>query len=341
MENNHPDKELFLKYLHNQCTPQEVSYLLHYFNAAGNQEAVRALIQEQLAKTAEEETGNENSDWQMQLSTAYAAVIRHIHAARLPVPGQKTFKMKYAAALRIAAVFLAVLLTAATGYLILKPRANKTAAVNTAYTQYILLPDGSKVIVHANSKLEYPEQFSGNTSQVTLTGEAYFDIKRNADKPFVIHTGKLKTTVLGTAFNIKAYPEATDITVTVTRGKVKVEDDHKILGVLTPDKQLVYSLPQATAQKQAVIAANAVKWTRENMSFESVSFESITEQIGKRYQANIRFANSDIKNCPVTASFSGTETLDEVISFLCLARNATYTKSEDNTILIDGKGCSD
>ena len=75
---------------------------------------------------------------------------------------------------------------------------------SVSYIRYITLPDNSSVVLHAGSKLQYPVSFNGNSREVTLWGEAYFDITSNLAKPFIIHTGKVKTTVLGTAFNIKS-----------------------------------------------------------------------------------------------------------------------------------------
>lgn len=338
LENNYNYKELFAKYINNQCTPEEVKFLLHYFNTDENETSVRTLINNQLVKLEEDD---KTSDWQYHLSDAYSNITNHIHSTQPSVSKSGAIRMQRRTLLSIAALFIGLLLCASVFYVIRQPKAINSLQSTVGYAKYVSLPDGSKVIVHANSKLEYPRQFTGKLREVVLTGEAYFDIKHNPDKPFIIHTGKLKTTVLGTAFNIRAYPNTTNITITVTRGKVKVEDDKNILGVLTPDKQLVYNLPQSTIQKQEVVAAETVKWTKENMDFESVSFENIAAQISKRYQATIHFTNDDIKKCPITASFSGMESLDEVISFLCLARNATYTKNQDNTIIIDGKGCSE
>lgn len=338
LENNHPDKELFTKYLNNQCTPEEVKNLLHYINTDENESHLRTLINEQLSKTEE---NNMIPDWENHLSAIHKNILHHVHSTQSSVFKHKIIRIQRRKLLSMVALFIGLFLCTAVYYIIRKPHVTSLQQTTTTYTRYLLLPDGSKVVVHANSKVEYPKQFSGNTREVILIGEAYFDIHHDPSKPFIIHTGKLKTTVLGTAFNIKAYPNATNITITVTRGKVRVEDDKKTLDVLTPDKQLVYNLPASTTQKQSVIAAETVKWTKENMEFESVSFENIAAQISKRYQTTILFTNEDIKKCPVTASFSGMETLDEVISFLCLARNATYTKKHDNIITIDGKGCSE
>src|SRR5690606_2859673 len=96
-------------------------------------------------------------------------------------------------------------------------------SVNSNEHRLLHLPDGSTVIVGVGSKLNYPSSFDSlRTREVYLEGQAYFDIRHNPQKPFIIHTGKVATTVLGTSFNIKAWPEDQDITVTVTRGKVRV-----------------------------------------------------------------------------------------------------------------------
>jgi ferric-dicitrate binding protein FerR (iron transport regulator) len=89
------------------------------------------------------------------------------------------------------------------------------------HRQLINLPDGSKVVLNANSKLEYPPGFSNNTREVYLDGEAYFDIAHDPGKPFIVHTGSISTRVLGTAFNINAYRSQQFVEVTVTRVKWK------------------------------------------------------------------------------------------------------------------------
>ncbi len=207
-----------------------------------------------------------------------------------------------------------------------------------AYTRNISLPDGSIVVLQAGSTLDYPARFSGNTREVSLNGEAYFDIKHDADRPFIIHTDKIKTTVLGTAFDIRA--DGKKVTVSVTRGKVKVENEKKLLAVLAPNQQITYNIPAALTEQQTVNAQQIVMdWTKQYMVFEGVSFASIAGTLNKRYGVNIEFKNPDLKQCMIVASFSGTETLDKVLEVLCTIRNVTYDVKEGQRIEIDGKGC--
>jgi transmembrane sensor len=86
----------------------------------------------------------------------------------------------------------------------------------------LVLPDGTRVMLNAGSSISYPEEFEENIRKVSLTGEAFFDVIRNEKAPFVIITGEVVTKVLGTSFNIRAYPENKAVQVAVVEGKVKV-----------------------------------------------------------------------------------------------------------------------
>jgi transmembrane sensor len=208
-----------------------------------------------------------------------------------------------------------------------------------AYTRNIVLPDGSTVVLHAGSTLDYPKAFSDDSREVTLQGQAYFDVRHDDKKPFIIHTGKVFTTVLGTAFNISA--DSNKVTVSVTGGKVRVEDGKKVLAVLVPNQQIVYKLSEQTTEEMTVNAERLVTdWTKLDMNFDGSSFGEIAGIVSKRYGIKIRFRNPDLSKCLIVASFSGTETLENVMEMLCTIRNASYTHDkENNEIVIDGKGC--
>lgn len=206
--------------------------------------------------------------------------------------------------------------------------------------QNIVLPDGSTVILHEGSRLDYPTSFDGSTREVSLSGEAYFDIMHNAAKPFIIHTGKLKTTVLGTAFNIKAYPGQQEITVSVTRGKVKVEDEVKLLAVLRQNEQISYNISQAKAVQQTVNAVAIVTdWTKRDMDFEAQNLYSIMSYLSRRYGVTISLKNETSAQCLVTASFSGTESLKDVLSAICTILSASYEIKPSGEIIINAKSC--
>lgn len=219
---------------------------------------------------------------------------------------------------------------------------NTTINKTTDYTRHLTLPDGSTVVLHANSKLDFSGNFSGNTREVILTGEAYFDIKHDAKRPFIIHTGEIKTTVLGTAFNINAYPGAKKITISVTRGKVRVEDNKKVLAVLTPDQQVTCNVVAEDAAQLNVDADSVVTdWTKQDMVFEDASFEKVVQLLNRRYGVDIHFKNPALQQCTIKAFFDGTESLEKVLDVLCIISNATHATIDHKAIILEGKGCGD
>ena len=216
-----------------------------------------------------------------------------------------------------------------------------TIADHNTTHQFIKLPDGSTALLNEGSTLKYPDSFSGQSSrEVSLIGEAFFDIVHDPAKPFVVHTGKLSTTVLGTSFNVKAYDEDDDITITVTRGKVKVSDDKKVLGVITPDQQITFFKNTQRAQQQVVKASDVVAWTDKDIYFDDVSMKEAIKRLEDRFHVQITFENEKIKDCRFTATFLKGEDLIQILDVICEFNRVKYVKDDTGNIEISGNGCS-
>lgn len=321
--------ELLEKYRQGNCTPEELEQLNQWYGSLGGDRPDHLL--EEGSEVAEMLTRKKLLEMKARIDETDTPVIS--------LPAWKKAR-------RWVAVLGGIIVLAGGIRFFMQPASRQSALVKehrtpVKHSRHITMPDGSLVVLHADSRLEYPAAFNGSLREVTLTGEAYFDISKDTLKPFVIHSGSLRTTVLGTAFNIRAYENAPDITVSVTRGKVKVETEQegKLLAVLTPDQQVVYNNMVATAVQQSVSADSEVLWVRKDMVFENQPFAAVVETLNSRYRVNIRFENPELENCPIRASFSGTETLDKVLSVVCTIRNASYTMDDDYNILITGKGC--
>lgn len=205
--------------------------------------------------------------------------------------------------------------------------------------KYIRLQDGSTVLLNEGSQLEYPDSFTTMTREVTLTGEAYFDIKHNAARPFIVHTGNVSTTVLGTAFNIKAYPAQKQVTITVTRGKVKVSDDKKILGVLTPNESIAVDLDNKSYRQEKVNAEDAVSWKKQYLVLDNISLEEAAILIDNKYHVEISFAKEALKQCRISATFLNNENLEQVLTVVTAVVDAAYTVQPNDQVIISGEGC--
>ncbi len=216
---------------------------------------------------------------------------------------------------------------------------------------FITLPDGSKALLRKGSRLTYSADFNTTNREVTLVGEAYFDVAHvsytdgqpGRAKPFIIHTGKVKTTVLGTAFEIRAWPESDQVMVSVARGKVRVEDDTHLIAVLNKDDQVNYDLKTTRAEGSNIHVARQsefLSWAREDMTFDGMPFATLAEHLENRYRVAIEFGNPELRHCSITGRFNGTETLEEVLEILTATSNTTYGRNSDGTIVIDGRKCN-
>ncbi|MCX2430477.1 FecR family protein [Pedobacter sp. GR22-10] len=213
-----------------------------------------------------------------------------------------------------------------------------TLNVSEHQTKRILLPDGSTVWINASSELQYPKSFDGKTREVHLTGEAYFDIQHQQNKPFIVRTGNITTTVLGTAFNIKALKAANRIIVTVTRGKVGVADQNHLLAYVTPNQQLIYHISKADNEKLTVDAQKTISW-RDDLYFDDTTFEEAAKRLEQRFNVRIAFANENIKGCRFSGTALGDKSLDEILTMICAINQAGYSKNSNGQFIITGNGC--
>jgi ferric-dicitrate binding protein FerR (iron transport regulator) len=291
--------------------------------------------------------GDEPEDQMRQsLTERLNSAIAEEKKGAIPVTSNKRIFWRAAAVAAVLVISVAILKwtgnNVKTSGRINSPASESILDKTTNYTRHFILPDGSTVILRGNSKLDYSGNFSGNSREVILVGEAYFDIVHDEKRPFIIHTGEIKTTVLGTAFNINAYPTSKKITIAVTRGKVKVEKNEQLLAVLSPDQQVTYDSTEPADTKQSEVAATTItEWTKQDMAFEDISFEEVGELLGRRYNATINFKNPALRKCSIKAFFNGTEPLEKVIEVLCIISNANYTMTDSKNVTLDGSGCGD
>ena len=194
-------------------------------------------------------------------------------------------------------------------------------------------------MLNGSSHLEYDQQFNVVNREVTLIGEGYFDVKHGSKFPFVVHTGKIRTTVLGTAFNIRAYKGQDNIKVTVTRGKVRVENEKKILGTIAPNEQIDVNIATNAYLLTRVNADRETQWKKKFLILEDVSLGDAAVLIADKYNIHILFANEAIRRCRISASFSNDETLEQVLTVICGVTGSEYTLQPNDQVVINGDGC--
>lgn len=198
---------------------------------------------------------------------------------------------------------------------------------------FIHLPDGSTVQLNDSSQLTIASDFGSNTREVTLKGEAFFDIKKDPEHPFIIHSGKVTTKVLGTAFNINA--RVNYVTVTVTRGVVEVGDGERIFSKLRKQQQIKVDERQMSFEKSDIEDLKSALWASKNFIFDNITVEEALVQLAERYDMKVVFVDQAIRKCRISAWFLNNESFDEVLQTVTGIRQANYTM-KDNIIMING-----
>lgn len=202
----------------------------------------------------------------------------------------------------------------------------------------IQLPDGSTVILRPGAKLNYPSSFDGLARrEVYLDGQAYFDIKHNSLKQFIIHTGKLKTIVLGTAFEINAWSDNSSIQVTVSRGKVRVEDhNNRTIGIITPNQQITYDKISKNIVQKVVNAPEYLEWKEQDLLLSDVTVAEAAKLLESRYKVEIVISDDSIRSKRFTTIVRKGETLDQILKSISEFNEAVYHYDVDKAVITMG-----
>ena len=222
----------------------------------------------------------------------------------------------------------------------------------------VTLPDGSKVILNADSKLSYPDNFMGDTREVTLEGEAFFDVTKNKKKPFIIHSKTMDIKVLGTVFNIRAYPSENLTEASLISGSIEVilktRTNEKIF--LKPNEKITVfnisegkQMPNTTENKYTEIAlplisvnklnfdnadnqVSEIAWTQNKLIFNNESLGNIVQLLQRWYGLEIRIETNELKDINFTGRFYS-ESISQVLEALQLTHKFNYSNNNGQIVI--------
>lgn len=232
--------------------------------------------------------------------------------------------------LKLAAIWtLPFLLLCASFYLYHKSSVKENILSRVTFVEHyvsagkrdiVTLPDGSKVWLNSGTLLIHPSIFVGQERQVYIFGEGYFDIQKNSEMPFVVRTNALQIKVLGTKFDLSAYPEAEKVTTTLEHGSVSVllnraSSKGKSFS-LSPNEQLVYKPLTGEVVKLNVVAVNYSDWKEGGLNFSSSSFHDIIMTLERIYNIKIHVQTSVYDENRLTIHFNKNESLENVMMLI-------------------------
>ncbi len=196
----------------------------------------------------------------------------------------------------------------------------------------IYLPDGSKIVLNADSELTYPKAFNDSIREVTLVGEAFFDIKRNVDKPFIVNTNSIKIRVLGTSFNVKSYSKDKKVETTLVSGKVEVLKDKETPLILAPSQKAVFYKKENKLEIEEVQSLDVVAWKDGTLIFDKTPLQEVVIDLERKYNTKIIINSKTLLNYEYTGTFDNLS-IDEVLKLLTISSPIKYNIENEKIIL--------
>jgi transmembrane sensor len=183
--------------------------------------------------------------------------------------------------------------------------------------KFLLLPDSTQVWLNGNSYLEFPDEFSDKKREVFLSGEAWFDVRHADEIPFIIHTGKITTTVLGTSFNIKAYPYLKTVMISVSKGKVRVSREDHIVAVLEKGQQVRVSNVDSMITQKNIDVGNIAFWQQGYVSYDDEKIGEIVQDLEHLNNVVITVTDQPLLDTRITTSFNRSIGVVQELKLIC------------------------
>jgi len=319
---NTPPKYLFEKYASGTCTDEEKSLVDAWYLSQLRENSARP--NDQKIQEAKEQ--------------AWAQI--------MPV-GHRRFRLLpwSAAAAIVVALLFAYLFRSSQGHSVSTSPETLTSVIPNDTAVHVLyaskvensmmkLPDGSTVILEKGSKLSVALDFNlSKTREVQLEGKAFFDIHHDETKPFIIHSGTITTTVLGTAFDVTSRLGSKRVTVNVIRGRVKVEDQRTHWTTILP-KNYQVEFYENTAPKRVLInAAKELAWNQADLEFMDVSVGDAQSRLEEQFGYKIEIEDPMLKNTTFTYSMRRKESMESFVKGICAFIGASYQIDHKNKII--------
>lgn len=260
--------------------------------------------------------------------------------------------------LKWMAVAASFILMAFISYFFISKSKNAISSPNIVATKKgskstLTLPDGTKVWINADTKLAYGKTFGENTREVTVAGEAYFDVVRNSSVPFIVHTKAFDIKVLGTAFNVRAYDNEHNTQATLLRGTIEViltNRDGKTIHLRPNEKIIVtnepvYNTPKKNTSVEArdIVLTRINKfpkdssimetlWVKNKIAFDQQRLEDIATELERWYGVNIRFENEAVRDKRFTGILED-KSISQVMEALKLVADFQYSISGNYIVI--------
>ena len=198
---------------------------------------------------------------------------------------------------------------------------------------HFTLDDGTKIILNRNSRFTYSDAYGTDQRKVNLEGEAYFEVAKDKEKPFIVKANGINVQALGTSFNIRAHKDDKSVAIILISGKVKV-DDGRHEAYMKPNERLVCNLTNGQFEKSELHPnASNLLWRSNELALYGESFEEICTMLTRMYNCKFIFKNEKVKQYTYHGIIKNSS-LNNVLEYISQAGGINYKIKSDNTIVI-------
>lgn len=325
------DESKLVKYLSGEMTGEELNEVEQWLAMAENKAEFEKLKQlwEGTSEIANESLFNADKSWGSMQQRINTSPSRKLSKERTLFP-------YWAAA---ASVILLLGISAIFFFQRNHTKEHVFAAQSEKMATPVLLPDGSKVYLNRNTSLTYNEDFNKKGRNVTLTGEAFFEVAKNPAQPFVIHTGKADVRVIGTSFNVMAYQNCDSVLVMVKSGIVELYSNQNSAEKieLTVGKAGTYFKSEEKITTRPSYDANMLAWKTNQLNFRNSDLQYVSDALSRAFGKEITCDKNKLNNCRLNANFNN-QPLDVILKVIQESLNLQVEQT-GSTYKLTGPGC--
>lgn len=339
------DKELIIKYLNRQCTIAEKELVESFLRGPEGEKALQEALSELLpddisAFRTATPSATEDAAWTSEFRNRIG--VDNMQAGR-QIRGRFSIGRVSLGRVAVWAGLIILLGAGLAGVGIFRKQQGPAAAAQVAKLQMsnprgkrsrITLSDGSVIILGPESRIFYPASFAENSREISLEGEAFFEVSKDPNRSFIVHTGDIQTQVLGTSFKVDAFP-GQPVSVAVATGQVRVDQfaNGKMLqslGILEPGKKVSWDSASQAIVRTDVNAAIISGWVDYKLAFNAQSLQEIAVQLQRWYAVDIKFSNPVVARQRLTVTLAANMPLKSILEVLCSGSGFRYVMKDKN-----------
>lgn len=196
----------------------------------------------------------------------------------------------------------------------------------------VCMPDGSTVWVNACSSIAYDHTFGNTERIVNMKGEAYFEVKKDKKRPFLVRTNKFTFRVTGTSFNVYSFEREDEISIALIDGSVIVEHAAG-KELLKPGEMFIYNKLNETAERKKIKSDSYTSWRYGEMIFDEITFEDLAHRLERNFNVKFKFERPAMKKETLNGSFRKTESLETILKVIGTSIPVKYTINKDTVYI--------